>query len=51
VEAIKSLGEVGKPIVIRLSGTNEEEGRRILSEAGLNAFTDPVEAVKKVVGA
>ncbi|MEB3860152.1 MAG: ADP-forming succinate--CoA ligase subunit beta [Desulfurococcales archaeon] len=49
VEAIRSLGKVEKPLVIRLSGTNEEEGRRILMEAGFQAFTDPVEAVKRVV--
>ena len=49
VEAVKGLGGPKKPIVVRLSGTNEEEGRKILSEAGFQAFTDPVEAVRKVV--
>ncbi len=33
-----------KPVVIRLAGTNEEEGRRILEEAGMTAYSDPVEA-------
>ena len=49
VMALRELGEIPKPIVVRLAGTNEEEGRRILEEAGITAFTDPIEAVKKVV--
>ena len=49
VKAIEELGGMKKPLVIRLSGTNEEEGRRILKEHGIEAFTDPIEAVKKVV--
>lgn len=49
VKALGELGDVKKPLVIRLSGTNEEEGRRILREAGIEAFTDPIEAVKRVV--
>jgi succinyl-CoA synthetase beta subunit len=48
VEAIREKG-LTKPLVVRLSGTREEEGRRILEEAGIHAFSDPVEAVKKVV--
>ncbi len=38
-----------KPIVVRLVGTNEEEGRRILEENGIKAFADPIEAVKTVI--
>ncbi|MCE4605661.1 MAG: ADP-forming succinate--CoA ligase subunit beta [Desulfurococcales archaeon] len=49
VAALRDLGEIGKPIVVRLAGTNEEEGRKILSEAGIEAYTDPIEAVKKVM--
>lgn len=49
VMALRELGDIPKPIVVRLAGTNEEEGRRILEEAGITAFTDPIEAVKKVV--
>ncbi|MBA7653523.1 Succinate--CoA ligase [ADP-forming] subunit beta [subsurface metagenome] len=37
------------PLVIRLIGTSEEEGRRILKEAGLTAFEDLASAVKEVV--
>ncbi len=49
VAALEEIGGSPKPLVIRLSGTNEEEGRRILEENGITAFTDPIEAVKKVV--
>ncbi|BEP17405.1 ADP-forming succinate--CoA ligase subunit beta [Pyrofollis japonicus] len=48
VAAIKELG-FKKPIVVRLTGTNEEEGRRILKEAGLEAFIDPIEAADKAI--
>jgi succinyl-CoA synthetase beta subunit len=37
------------PLVIRLIGTNDEEGRAILEKAGLSASTDLNEAVKNVV--
>ena len=37
------------PLVIRLVGTNQVEGRRILSEANLIALDNMDEAVKKVV--
>jgi succinyl-CoA synthetase beta subunit len=37
------------PLVIRLIGTNEAEGRRILSAAGIEAYDDLTEAVKAVV--
>ena len=37
------------PLVIRLVGTNQAEGRRILSEANLIALDNMDEAVKKVV--
>ncbi len=33
VEALETLGEVAKPIVVRLDGNNVEEGRSILAEA------------------
>ncbi len=38
-----------KPIIVRLVGTNEEEGRSILEKNGIKAFADPVEAVKTVL--
>lgn len=38
-----------KPIVIRLVGTNEEEGRRILTEAGIHVLDSMEEAAKRAV--
>jgi succinyl-CoA synthetase beta subunit len=49
VKAIQELGELPKPLVVRLAGTNEEEGRKILQEAGIEAFVDPIEAVKRLM--
>ncbi|MDR5702910.1 MAG: hypothetical protein QN198_04840, partial [Armatimonadota bacterium] len=37
------------PMVVRLTGTNEEEGRAILEAQGIRAFTDPVEAAQEAV--
>lgn len=48
LEAKKKVG-FGKPLVIRLVGTNEEEGRRILSEAGIHVLDSMEEAAKKAV--
>ena len=50
VNAIKGM-EVKVPIVIRLVGTNEEEGRRIIEESGMNfiANNNLPGAAKKVV--
>ena len=42
---------VKAPIVVRLSGTNAEEGREILAEAGLTAVTSMDEAAAAVVRA
>jgi len=49
VKALQELGQLPKPIVIRLAGTKAEEGRKILEEAGIEAYTDPIEAVKRVI--
>ncbi|HEY3082431.1 MAG TPA: ADP-forming succinate--CoA ligase subunit beta [Chloroflexota bacterium] len=43
--------DVKVPIVVRLVGTNEEEGRRLLREAGIGAFTAMKEAADAVVAA
>jgi succinyl-CoA synthetase beta subunit len=43
--------EVAVPIVVRLSGTNAEQGRQILAEAGLTAFETMDEAASEVVSA
>jgi succinyl-CoA synthetase beta subunit len=48
VEAIKEAG-VYKPIVVRMLGTNEEEGRRILEEHGIKVYVDMDEAIKTAI--
>ncbi len=48
LEAKKRIGFT-KPMVIRLVGTNEEEGRKILSEAGIHVLDSMEEAAKKAV--
>ncbi|MGI8642128.1 MAG: ADP-forming succinate--CoA ligase subunit beta [Pyrinomonadaceae bacterium] len=52
VAAAKNLG-VSIPIVARLEGTNVEEGRRVLSESGVNIMTAEgmTDAAEKVVSA
>jgi len=49
-EALQRVA-VPVPIVVRLSGTNAEEGRRILSEAGLTASESMDEAAAQAVQA
>jgi succinyl-CoA synthetase beta subunit len=50
VNALKNV-ELKIPIVIRLVGTNQEEGRKIIDESGLDfvAITDLPDAAKKAV--
>ncbi|MEM2370526.1 MAG: ADP-forming succinate--CoA ligase subunit beta [Candidatus Bathyarchaeia archaeon] len=48
LEAKEKLG-IEKPLIIRLVGTNEEDARRILAEAGLFVLSDVEEAVKYAV--
>ncbi len=40
---------VTKPVVIRLVGTNEEEGKRMLTEAGIHVLESMEKAAQKVV--
>jgi succinyl-CoA synthetase beta subunit len=42
--------DIGVPIVIRLTGTNEEKAVEILEQAGFSAMTDMDAAVQKAVG-
>jgi len=35
VEAYKNIGTIGIPIIVRLQGTNAEEGAKIINESGL----------------
>jgi succinyl-CoA synthetase beta subunit len=48
LEAKKKIG-FSKPMVIRLVGTNEEEGRRILTEAGIHVLDSMEKAAEKAV--
>src|SRR3990170_1402361 len=48
LEAQKRVG-LTKPMVIRLVGTNEEEGRRILIDAGIHVLDSMEEASQKTV--
>ncbi len=45
---VKNVVGLKKPLVIRMSGTNQEEGKRILNSAGLTAFDKMDEAAKLV---
>jgi succinyl-CoA synthetase beta subunit len=49
---VTSLKEspLGVPLVIRLTGTNEDKARQILSDFGLGATTSMDEAVRMVIG-
>jgi succinyl-CoA synthetase beta subunit len=47
--AWKSMGGLSLPIVIRLEGTNVEEGRKIMEDNGFEMFTDLYDAVEKAV--
>jgi len=48
VKAIKEVG-INKPLVVRMLGTNEDEGRRILIEHGIHVFSEMDDAVKKAI--
>jgi succinyl-CoA synthetase beta subunit len=53
VAAIEELGNVEVPVVVRLEGTNVEEGRRILQEAAFDFIVAEhmASAAEKVVAA
>ena len=50
IDAAKEVG-IKIPVVVRLQGTNAEEGRKLLAESGLNVevATDLWEAAQKIV--
>ena len=48
IEATKRM-DINVPIVVRLTGTNEEEGRALLSETDLVPAATMDEAVKKAI--
>lgn len=54
VEAYKNVGSLDIPIIVRLQGTNAEEGARIIEESGLKVSSaillkDAVERVKEAL--
>lgn len=55
VEAYKKIGNIEIPIIVRLQGTNAEEGAKIIEESGLKVYSaillkDAAQKVKEVVG-
>ncbi len=46
--AAKESFNIDMPIVVRLSGVHEEEGRKMLEEAGIHAFADMRHAIEKL---
>ena len=56
VEAYKKIGDIRVPIIVRLQGTNAEEGARIIDESGLQVksatlLKDAAARVKEVLAA
>jgi succinyl-CoA synthetase beta subunit len=54
VEAYKQLGAINVPVIVRLQGTNAEEGKKVIDDSGLevkSAITlqEAAELVKQVV--
>ncbi len=39
VDAYKRIGEINIPIIVRLQGTNSEEGKKIIDESGLKVHS------------
>jgi succinyl-CoA synthetase beta subunit len=39
VDAYKNIGEINIPIIVRLQGTNAEEGKRLIDESGLRVHS------------
>lgn len=48
IEAMKQAPQK-KPVVVRMMGTNEEEGKRMLDEAGINYYPNMEEAIEQVL--
>ena len=46
---VQRRGNLRAPLVVRLVGTNEEQGTQLLREAGIDAFTSMREAAVRVV--
>ncbi|HKL71982.1 MAG TPA: ADP-forming succinate--CoA ligase subunit beta [Marinilabiliaceae bacterium] len=39
VEAYKKLGDIKVPIIVRLQGTNAEEGKKVIDDSGLKVYS------------
>ncbi len=48
--SVKTKIGIPVPVVVRLVGTNQEQGRQILKEAGIESFDTMHEAAEKAVG-
>lgn len=49
IKAVDNMGGLDVPIVIRLTGTNEEEARQLLTENGYKVGSSMDEAVKEII--
>lgn len=49
IRLVKEQSGIPVPLVVRLVGTNEEQGVRILQEAGISAYREMSEAAQQVV--
>jgi len=54
VEAYKKIGNIRVPIIVRLQGTNAEEGAKIIEQSGLKVSSaivlkDAAQKVKEVL--
>ena len=54
VDAYRSIGSLPVPVIVRLQGTNAEEGKKLIDESGLEVFSaitlkEAAGLVKKVV--
>lgn len=55
VEAYKKVGNIPVPIIVRLQGTNAEEGAKIIQQSGLKVFSaillkEAAQKIKEVLG-
>ncbi len=55
VDAYANIGDIKVPIIVRLQGTNAEEGKELIDKSGLKVFSaialeDAANLVKEVVG-
>jgi len=48
IEALRE-SSIKKPVVVRMMGTNEAEGTRMLHQAGINNYPDMEEAVQEIL--